>query len=209
MAEEEKIEFDEDIRRRNRRNTYIFVAAIVIVVLAAIVSALLVNKYVITSYEIDGVSMYPTLYGATYDEDGNKVIGDYVYLNKAKKSYSYGDVIVFVADTLSDGTQVKYVKRVIGTPGDVVELKGDKVYVNDKELKEDYINQEETPHYDDLKITVPEGSYFVLGDNRNHSTDSRFKWEDNDHCIKQEVIIGKAFVIKHASGKISFIKKVK
>ena len=201
--------FDEDIRKRNRRNTYIFVAAIVLVVLAAIVSALLVNKYVITSYEIDGVSMYPTLYGATYDEDGNKIIGDYVYLNKSKKSYKYGDIIVFVAETNPDGTEIKYVKRVIGVPGDTIELKNDKVYINGEAKEEPYINQDEDVYYDYLKIVVPENSYFVMGDNRNHSTDSRFKWADNNHCIKQECIIGKAFLIKHASGKISWIKKVK
>ena len=212
MAEEnyntEVEEFDEDIRKRNRRNTYIFVGAIVLVVLAAILSALLVNKYVITSYEIDGISMYPTLYGATYDEDGNKIIGDYVYLNKSKKSYKYGDIVVFVADTQADGTEIKYVKRVIGVPGDTIELKNDAVYVNDVMIEEKYINQDEDVHYDYLKIVVPENSYFVMGDNRNHSTDSRYKWEDNDHCIKQDCIIGKAFIIKHASGKISWIKKV-
>lgn len=207
MADKEPQElYDEDIIKRNRRNTYIFVIAIVVVVLAAIISALLINKYVITSYEIDGSSMYPTLIGASYDEEGNKVIGDYVYLNKSKKKYDRGDIIVFVAHVdEATGAETKYVKRIIGIPGDTVEIKDNVLYLNGERQDESYINEPMiTP---DIKVTVQDGCYFVMGDNRNHSSDSRTEWADNNHCVPTSRIIGKAFLIKHASGKLQWIKK--
>ena len=206
MADEEVSQelYDEDIVKRNRRNTYIFVIAIVVVVIAAIVSALLINHYVITSYEIDGQSMYPTLVGASYDEEGNKVIGDYVYLNKSKKKYSRGDIIVFVAHVAEDGTETKYVKRVIGVGGDTVEIKDNVLYINGEKQDESYLN--EPMITDDIKVTVQDGAYFVMGDNRNHSSDSRTQWVETNHCVPVDRIIGKAFLIKHANGKLKWIK---
>ena len=203
--DEEVVMYDEDIIKRNRRNTWIFVIAVVIVVLAAIVSALLINKYVITSYEIDGSSMYPTLIGASYDEEGNKVIGDYVYLNKSKKKFDRGDIIVFIAHEDDQGNQTKYVKRIIGVAGDTVEIKDNILYVNGERKDESYINEPMITL--DITVTVQDGCYFVMGDNRNHSSDSRTEWADNNHCVPGSRIIGKAFLIKHASGKLQWIKK--
>lgn len=77
------------------------------------------------------------------------------------------------------------IHRVIGVPGDKVEVKGGKVYINNQPLEENYI--EEAPDYQLGPVTVPANSYFVLGDNRNNSFDSHY-WG----FVPRENIIGKA-----------------
>lgn len=94
---------------------------------------------------------------------------------------SRGDVIV-----LKREDEVLLVKRIIGLPGDTVKLTGNSVYVNGQQLKEDYLL--ETAKYNYQTFVVPRDSYFVLGDNRNNSEDSRF-WEQP--YISKTEIIGK------------------
>ena len=79
----------------------------------------------------------------------------------------------------------QWVKRVIGLPGDVVEVKNHTVYVNKVALKEPYIN--ETPNYVMNPYTVEPGHYFVMGDNRNNSTDSHYGWTVPKASIVGEV----------------------
>ncbi|MBO8464005.1 MAG: signal peptidase I [Firmicutes bacterium] len=97
-----------------------------------------------------------------------------------------GDIVVF---HYPDDETDLYIKRVIGTPGDTVEGKDGKVYVNGEELEEPYIKEEIEEDFG--PYTVPEDSYFMMGDNRNESWDSRF-WENT--YVKKEKILGKAFV---------------
>jgi len=80
-----------------------------------------------------------------------------------------------------------FIKRVIGLPGDKVQVKGKKVYINDKLIQEKYI--EDAPNYEFGPITVPNNSYLVLGDNRNNSCDSHF-WG----YVPHDNIIGRAVV---------------
>ena len=93
---------------------------------------------------------------------------------------SRGDVIVI---RTSDGALL--VKRVIGTPGDTVELSSDGVYVNGLKIEENYLK--EPAEYQDQTFVIPGDSYFVLGDNRNNSEDSR-RWEQP--FVKKSDIIG-------------------
>ena len=79
------------------------------------------------------------------------------------------------------------VKRVIGLPGDTLEVKDGLVYINGVALEEDYIL--EAPDYSYGPVTIPQGQYFMLGDNRNNSKDSHM-W--NYPFIDREAIIGKA-----------------
>jgi signal peptidase I len=87
-----------------------------------------------------------------------------------------------------------YVKRVIGLPGDVVELHDGVLYLNGTAVDEPYLNPEtDTSSYG--PVTVPDGMLFVLGDNRLHSGDSRFPPPTGLGFVGEDKLIGKAFVI--------------
>lgn len=125
----------------------------------AIILALLIRTFICEPVMVKQTSMYPTL------NDSDKVLA-------SKISYiisdpEFQDIAVVKIDENND-----YVKRVIGLPGDSVEIKNSKVYVNGEEIQEPYISEELT--YNDYPLTVvPENQYFVLGDNRPNSKDSR------------------------------------
>lgn len=95
-----------------------------------------------------------------------------------------GDVVIFHAPADQSGD---YIKRVIGLPGDIVEVKNRAVYVNGVKLDEPYVK--DPPTYTLEKMTVPPNEYFVLGDNRNNSNDSHRGW-----TVPRHDIIGKAWL---------------
>lgn len=97
-----------------------------------------------------------------------------------KNDVNRGDIIVF---TLGN---TQYVKRVIGLPGDKVKCIQSTVYVNDIELEENYLTEHNTSDFEE--VIVPSDSYFVLGDNRDNSFDSRY-W--NNPFVSKDMIIGK------------------
>ena len=108
-------------------------------------------------------------------------------------SLKRGDVIVFHPPIKGRTSQI-WVKRVIGLPGDTVRLKEHDVYVNGNKLSEPYVNG--TADYSEAEYKVPQGSVFVMGDNRNNSLDARY-W--GVHALPEENIIGKVrlrFVLK-------------
>lgn len=99
---------------------------------------------------------------------------------------SRGDIIIFHAP---DHPDENYIKRVIGMPGDTITVEDNHVYVNDVLLKEDYVKDKMNVTGDGI-YKVPEGHYFVMGDNRNHSNDSRF-WKNK--YVSSKAIIAKPF----------------
>ena len=126
---------------------------------------------------VESISMQPTLYA-----------GDFVLVNKLAYQLGEphrGDIIVFRYPP--DPTQVPYIKRVIGLPGDDVHIANGQVYINGNLLAEPYLTVR-TNHGGDWK--VPANSLFVMGDNRNNSSDSR-SWG----FVPLGNVIGKAEVI--------------
>jgi signal peptidase I len=154
------------------------------------------------NFKVDGNSMYPTL------EDGqflivNKLVYSEVDVEKLSKFIPFvdpgddpkrnvfhgpqrGDIVV-LRDPRKPETDL--IKRVIGLPGETVEIVGGKVYINDRLLEEPYIT---TPWNDTRpKILIPEGEYYVLGDNRDNSLDSR---SSQVGLVPKDLIIGKAML---------------
>jgi len=126
---------------------------------------------------VDGFSMEPTLKS-----------GEFVVVNKLAYRFGEpdtGDVIVFQYPRDPDQ---EYIKRVIGTPGDTVSIINGQVYVNGEQLNETYIAS--PPSYQSEERTIPENSLYVLGDNRNNSSDSH-TWGP----VPMEFVIGKALFV--------------
>lgn len=106
------------------------------------------------------------------------------------------DIIIF---KFPDNEKEIFVKRIIGVPGDVVEIKDDIVYVNGEPLDEPYLKEAMKLHQN-MTFIVPDESYFVMGDNRNISNDARY-WKNT--YVRKDQIIGKAMV-KYYDGGITW-----
>ncbi len=153
-------------------------------ILIAIILALLIRTFVVQAFKIPSGSMIPTL-----------LVGDHILVNKFVYRFrdpKRGDVIVFKYPW--DETR-DFIKRVIAVGGEEVAMKGRTVFVNGRPLVEPYAIYSETrptsgPGYEYGPVVVPQGSYFVMGDNRDNSQDSRF-WG----FLKREKILGKSFFI--------------
>lgn len=144
-------------------------------ILMAVVLFLLLNA-VTSRVRVYNISMQPTLY------EGNLLVVNKLAYKLGEPKH--GDIIIFhYQGTVTED----YIKRVIGLPGDTVEVGGGVVTVNGQALTEPYIAA--LPGYTGRWV-VPEGELFVLGDNRNHSSDSH-DWG----FVQQEWVVGKAIVV--------------
>lgn len=155
--------------------------------LIALLIALLLRSFVFVFATVNGPSMQPTL------QTGEKIfVTRYsYYLGEIER----GDIIVckYPSEMYPDN----YVKRVIALGGERVRVQDGKVYINDVPLPEDYIYS--APREDMAEVTVPDGSVFVMGDNRNNSTDSRKSYIGP---ISKKLIIGKARCIIYPFSEI-------
>ena len=181
-------------RRRNRRRYYRY-ELISFAVMLAVVYLICVNtvRYVGQKTLVDGSSMSPTL------EDGDVLIVD-------KLSYRFReperfDVVVF---RYLHKENSYYIKRIIGLPGETVQIKEGQIYIDGQLLREEFGNAVMTnPGRAGQPITLGSDEYFVLGDNRNISSDSRDPSVAN---VAMEQIVGKAFVRVAPWEHIGFLK---
>ncbi|TFG36816.1 MAG: signal peptidase I [Nitrospirales bacterium] len=167
-------------------------------IITALILALLIRTFVVQAFKIPSGSMIPTL-----------LIGDHILVNKFlygtqipftdKKILIFrepkkGDIIVF---KYPENPKKDFIKRVIATEGDTIEEKNKVVYVNGEPVTETYayhydptIHSDSAPRDTFGQIRVPKDKIFVMGDNRDHSYDSRF-WG----FVDEKEVKGKAFII--------------
>lgn len=145
----------------------------------AVVTILFILIFVAQSFLVKGTSMDPTL------EDGERLIVDKITYKFRKPKL--GEVIVF---KYPGDPSKKFIKRVIGEAGDWVSIRDAKLNVNYQPIEEPYILEKMDSDYDNVE--VPNGTIFVLGDNRNGSRDSRYP---DVGFVPLENVVGKADVI--------------
>lgn len=115
----------------------------------------------------------------------NLLIKDMLIVNKGNDSIKRQDIVIF--NKYNSKYKETLIKRVIGIEGDYIEIKDGKLYMNDKIIEEKYVPQDSGKDFS--KVQVPKGCYFLLGDNRYNSLDSRFYGS-----IEKKYIIGKAII---------------
>lgn len=168
-----------------------FVLSILVCLFTALLLALLITTYVAHHTSVEGSSMEPTI------EDGSQLVVEQIsyYLHEPERF----DVIVF-----PNNQGANYIKRIIGLPGETIQIKDGYIYINDKQLEEDYGKEiiEDGGLAAD-KITLKKNEYFVLGDNRNGSIDSR---RTDIGAVKREQIKGKAWLCFYPFTKFGTIK---
>jgi signal peptidase I len=183
-------------REQKKKSTFREYAEAIIV---AVLLALFIRTFVIQAFKIPSGSMLPTL-----------LIGDHLLVNKfiygirvpfngkvlvPIKEPKSGDIIVF---KFPKDRSIDYIKRVVGVPGDTIQVKNKKLYRNSKLVDDPHAHFTSTivlpagvsPKDNFGPITVPEGKYFVMGDNRDNSSDSRF-WG----FVDKRDVLGKAIII--------------
>jgi len=176
-------------------------------ILIALLLAMVIRTFIVQAFKIPSGSMRPTL-----------LEGDLILVNKfiygakipftdkrlpAFQELKRGEVIVFI---YPEDPKKDFIKRLVGLPGDEVEIKKYTIYVNGQPLLDPVFNQRYYYNGGDFaaegqKITVPKGHYFVLGDNSASSKDSRY-WG----FVPQENILGRAFLIYWPLNRIRIIK---
>lgn len=130
----------------------------------------------LTVVRVDGNAMLPTY------KDGDRVV-----IKKDAGPIERGDVVIF---RYPNDTSKMYIKRVIGLPGETISITAGKVTIDGKELDEPYVDPAHSRSDDNLEpTTIPPDSYFVMGDNRANSSDSRY-WG----TLGKEFIVGKCFL---------------
>ena len=198
---------------------------ILINVIVIVVLVYFVRSYIIAPFQVYGPSMCDTL--NSYDGNCHNEFGEYIIINKAIYlgiigEPQRGDVIVFKPPIEKDDY---YIKRIIGVPGDTIEIEGGKLYLTNEEnpdgveLSEPYLSERNAGHtatYGNSEFEVPEEHYLVMGDNREKSTDSRSCFtdpfsggcgrDDTTPFLPEENITGKAWIVLHPFNRVRAIE---
>lgn len=163
-------------------------------VVMAILIVLVIRNFIIGMYHVPSGSMMPTLN-----------IDNYVMASIVEYKISdpdRGDVVIFKypINEKEHKKSIRYVKRLIGLPGDKIEIANNRLIINNEVIEESYIAQGSTMS-DFGPITVPKDQYFMMGDNRDHSNDSRY-WG----FVDRKYIIAKALVVYWPKRDVKIIR---
>ena len=145
------------------KSTKRFFLELIEIVLIAFALSWVLRTYVIEARKIPTGSMLPTI------QLDDRVIVDKIFF-KEFSHLSQGDIVVFRPPPSAHATE-DFIKRIVGLPGDTLEIRDHKTYINGKELYEPYVTDQSKINFG--PIVVPKDSGFVMGDNRNNSDDSR------------------------------------
>ncbi|MGH2594394.1 MAG: signal peptidase I [Actinomycetota bacterium] len=186
--------------------------------IAALIIAIVIKTFLIQAFFIPSSSMVPTLQ-----------VGDRILVNRLAYRFGdieRGDIIVFADPTptpqdrgivgglihwLGEGIGVvrpaddDFIKRVVALPGETWEIRDGVTYVDGRRLSEPYVNQADLDTRSFGPETVPDGMLFVMGDNRNHSGDSRFPPPGGLGYIPIDRVIGQAFVIIWPPSRVGWL----
>lgn len=149
----------------------------VVVIGGALLVALALRAFVFQTFFIPSGSMLPTLHE-----------GDRVVVNKISDDFNRTDIVVFVRPETWQGTHHDLIKRVIATGGETIEIRENTVFIDGEPIDEPYLEAGNVMQ-DYGPETVPEDHIFVMGDNRNQSSDSR-----QNTTVPEDAVVGRAFV---------------
>lgn len=180
-----------------------FFVDIIQVVVVALSIFLIMYLFLVQPHQVNGLSMYPTF------DNGDLVLTDKISYKLANPQR--GDVIILHAPPdahCPEGTGCDFIKRLIGLPGESVELKNNTLYINEVALSEPYLPEGIKNLQGDFTVqgvvTLGSDEYFVVGDNREHSSDSR-TWGP----IRRNDIVGKAILRYWPLTKSGLVKQEK
>ena len=151
----------------------------IVSIVIAVALALFIRQFIVELYVVDGPSMRPTLHSQE-----RLVVNKFIYRFRVPER---GEILVFryPRDPSRD-----FIKRVIAVPGDSIKIEDGHVYVNQKLMNEPYILEKTLSNYPEA--VVPDGTIFVMGDNRNNSEDSRFA---DVGFVPYDLVKGKAVLV--------------
>jgi signal peptidase I len=174
-------------RRSRERSWPVRIARYAALLAFAALLTLLLRTFVVQPFWIPSASMEPTLHGCTGCNEDRLLVDKLTY---HFRSVHRGDVVVFSRPPGFDVADDDLIKRVIGLPGETVSGHGGQVWIGSKPLTEKYVNPSCHGTADFAPITIPANEYFVMGDNRCDSSDSRVFGP-----IQRSSIVGRAFIV--------------
>lgn len=156
--------------------------------------AFVIRAYIVQTFVVEGQSMQPNFHD-----------GEYLLIDKVSYRFNQpqrGDVVVFISP---EDQKLHFIKRVIGLPGEAVEITQNRIFINNNQIQEDYLRRGEQTligdnFINDFKTVIPQDHYFVLGDNRQNSKDSRLIG-----LIPKQSIVGRAFVVIYPLKNFSLV----
>lgn len=200
MKDSEEIKFDIDSSKKSSRlkNS---ILEVTICALVALILAFFIINFILQLTQVGGSSMYPTL-----SNEDNIVVEKFSYRFSEPERF---DIIVFPY-TEDSGEVRNYIKRVIGLPGENIQIKDGIIYIDQVPLEESFgFETINTGGWAEEPIDIGDNEFFVLGDNRNNSKDSRHLDENGESdigLIGKDEIIGKAWFRIYPIGKLGKIE---